>query len=110
MKLLKINVCNVLRKCKVTYIVTKHLSDKKPHESVLVNDRTTKNRVRPNPEASAISTEASAEASAESLPINSVKNVRFLFSFRCSDYFFFSQSKGTNYLIVFQFQLGIIGC
>ena len=35
---------------------------------IVVNDRTNKNRVRPNPEALAISTEASAEASAESLP------------------------------------------
>ena len=32
----------------------------------LVNDRTGQNRVRPNPEASAKFTEASAEASAES--------------------------------------------
>ena len=35
--------------------------------SCLVNDRTGQNEVRPNPEASAKLTEASAEASAESL-------------------------------------------
>ena len=33
MKQLKINVCNVLRKSKVTYIATRQLSDKKPHVS-----------------------------------------------------------------------------
>ena len=68
--------------------------------SKLVNDRTTKNRVRPNPEASAISTEASAEASAEPLPINTVKNVRF---------FKFLKSNCIYHQIVLEFQLVIFG-
>ena len=43
-----------------------------------MNDRTGQNRVRPNPEASAKFTEASAEASAESLTKNSQKMQIFL--------------------------------
>ena len=42
-----------------------------------MNDRTGQNGVRPNPEASAKLTEASAEASAESLAKNSPKKYIF---------------------------------
>ena len=51
--------------------------DKQKSFQRLVNDRTDQNGVRPNPEASAKLTEASAEASAESLALKWFKSIRF---------------------------------